>query len=88
MPIIHVNTTSRKEQIVLVIIAYIFNFMNLLLMSTVVFLFYRTSEEYMRLFPLEYIELKYITLLVLLCPMSILTTGFILHVYVYILDST
>ena len=85
--IIKLKAPSLKE-IALFYIPWIFIFTNINFILLIVDLSDRTSEEYLRLFPLEHKELKHTTQLLLLYYMIILATGFILCVYVYILDST
>lgn len=81
MPVIHVGA-------ILAITAPIFLFTNGLLLSTYVCLAYQMSEGYRKAVPPEFHYIKNPAPTLFLCHMSILITGFILCVYVYILDST
>ena len=88
MPVIHVKVSSRKGVMALAIMALIFVSANSLLLSTYITLSYTMSEEHREKFPPEVRQLQNPTPFLFLYHMSILITGFILHVYVYILDST
>lgn len=88
MPVIHVKVSSRKGVMALAIIALIFFSANSLLLSTYVTLFYTMSEEYKEKFPPKIRQFQNPTPFLFLYHMSILITGFILYVYVYILNST
>ena len=75
--IINLKATSWRKKIILAIVSLIFFFMNDTLISIMIALAYLMSDQWTKLDPLEFRELKYPMEQLLLFPTSILTMGLI-----------